>query len=128
MADLGIVGAPDHVGEVYSAAVAMRELRLSSDPAAPVELRQAAAVLEAAVLDLRDAVDLAMELEEARVSPDDGPKIPLGPRCGFGAAAVRAAWRLWLSSWTARLHSRPSLVARGRNCCTCFSAELTPEA
>jgi hypothetical protein len=67
MADVGVLGGPDHVGEVYAAAVAMRELRLSSHPAAPVELRQAAAVLEAAVLDLRDAVDLAVELEEAGV-------------------------------------------------------------
>jgi hypothetical protein len=67
MAEVGVLGGPDHVGEVYGAAVAMRELRLSSDPAAPPELRQAAAVLEAAVLDLRDAVDLALELEEAGV-------------------------------------------------------------
>jgi hypothetical protein len=67
MADVDVLGGPDHVGAVYAAAVAMRELRLSSDPTAPVQIRQAAGALDTAVLDLRDAVDLAVELEEAGV-------------------------------------------------------------
>lgn len=65
MADPDALGGLDHFIDVYAAAVAVRELRLSSDPAVPQVLRQAAERVEAAEFDLREAVDLALELEEA---------------------------------------------------------------
>jgi hypothetical protein len=68
----------DHLVEVFAAAAAIRELRLSQDPSVPPELREAASMADAAVVDLRDAVALALEAEQegirqpVDVVPDPG--------------------------------------------------------
>lgn len=70
----------DHHSDVYAAALAVRELRLSSDPSVPPELRDAAGRIERAIVDLKAAGDLPRELEEASMShsvdvvPDRGSR------------------------------------------------------